>query len=104
MSLGEWMVMEEIADINAVGSQRPLSLKIPLKQMLIILRQSHHDNTIIKILIQINGLRSLFTILPDGFTKRDLLTRHQMQLIEMLSLKAINLVEVEKVEETFREF
>lgn len=75
MNVGEWMVMEEIADLNAVGGARSLSLRIPLKQMLIILRSSHQESVVIKRLIQINGLKNLFTISPDGFTKRDLLTR-----------------------------
>lgn len=46
--------------------------------MLIILRQDHKDNFIIKRLIQINGVLQLFNIHRDGLTKRDLLTRQQM--------------------------
>ena len=45
------MLMEEIADLNAVGGTRSLSFNIPLKQMLIVLRPSHKENTILKRLI-----------------------------------------------------
>ena len=54
MNVGEWMAMEEMANLNAAGAR--ISMQIPLKQMLIILRQDHKDNFIVKRLIQINGV------------------------------------------------